>query len=192
MQFVEMTFDFRPGGASRRQFLMNFCLKFKTQFYYDHDWLKWGFWFPREGSPGEGVRQVIFRDWLTGELIQTLDRNDMPNTLYGSSSLPTCKVFGLGHTVRYSFNIGRPVYRTFPCALSPKNVEPNGSDSLVTRSSYSELNYYGYWKPRMDTYFSWCLNPNADLNIVQASHTERYCVSVEWVGVNIEKRFHWT
>jgi hypothetical protein len=191
MQFVKMTLDFRPGGSSRRQFLMNFCLKFKTQFYYDSDWLKWGFWFPREGSPGEGVHKVEFRDWFTEELIQVLERSDMPNTLYGNPSLPRCKVFGLGHTIRYSFNIGRPVYRTFPCALSPQNTKPNGSDSLVTRSSYSEGSYNNYWKPRMDTYFSWCLNPNADLNIVQGEHRDRHCVSVDWVGVNIERRFKW-
>lgn len=170
---------------------MNFCLRFKNSFYYDPDWLKWGFWFPREGSPNQGVVKVLFTDTETGEVLTELGRDTMPNTLYGFSGLPSCKVFGLGHTVRYSFSTGRPVYRTFPCALSPKNTEPDNSDSLVTRSSYSEANYNGYWKPRMATYFDWCLNPNADLNIVQEKHPSRYCVAVEWVSVNIERRFHW-
>jgi len=191
MQLVNMAFLFRPKETSRRCFTMNHCLKFADTFFYDFYWLKWGFWFCREGTANMGIRQVLFTDANTGVLLKSLDRTDMPNTLFGYTGLPDGQVFGLGHTVRYEFNIGRPVYRTYPCMLSPRNAKLDNTNSLVSRSDYSAGSWYGYWKPRMETHFEWCLSDGSSLQIVQHEYPSRYCVKVEPVSVNIERRFTW-
>jgi hypothetical protein len=190
-EYVNMALEFRSQKAANRAYIQNICLHFKGGFYYDADWLSGGFWFCRNGSPNEGITRVKFTNEETGQTLLEMNRSTMPEHLYGYSGNAECNVFGLGYTVRYSFNTGRAIYRNYPCALSPKYTKTSNSNSLVSPSDYARYVFDVYWYPRQSDMFGWCLNPNADLNIVQKAHKERYCTEVVVYGVNIEKRFQW-
>jgi len=191
MQYVNLKMTYSANNAKHREYTQNVLLLFKNGFYYDEDWLNYAFWYTRNGSPGEGARRYLFTDTATGSVLLDLGRNSGPTTMTGYHRNKHNPVFGVGYTVRFDYDTGRPVYRNFPCALGREYIDEGNSNSLMVFSSQALHAINNYYAPRQSQYFDWCLNPNADLNIVQHKYPSRTCVGVEVVSINIERRFKW-
>jgi len=191
MQRVITSIAIYNPSYPRRQYIMNFWMNFSLGFYFDYDFWNTVFFPLRLGKTGIGAQRLTFRDEDTGKVLMEKTGDDVPSRMTGYWTNGRNLIISLGVKMRFTYNEGRDVYRTFPAMLDSRFFKPSDRDELLELSGTFWNAYNGFWSSELDKYVNDIFTPGSDMHFSQQHNPLRWCTGIEPYAVGLERRFRW-